>query len=247
MVIAGIGITPATSLAEGAGLTVENGIAVDAQGRTSDPDIWAAGDCACFPYKGDRIRLESVQNAIDQAEAVAKNILGAGEDYVPQPWFWSEFNTTLANYRSPGLNTSLRRGGDSATAASAPVAFGVMRRDACWPLTRLNDPRGYMTGKRLIEGGQVAGGPDGGRPRSRSDAAWLKGEVLRHRCGRLRGKKWPPRARGDCRGASAPDGVTGCARACSTCHHQLAAWRPDHRAACWNLFAVAPARCGLRR
>jgi 3-phenylpropionate/trans-cinnamate dioxygenase ferredoxin reductase subunit len=63
-------------LAEAAGLEVDNGIKVDAQGRTSDPAIWAAGDCASFPYRGDRIRLESVQNAIDQAEAVAKNMLG---------------------------------------------------------------------------------------------------------------------------------------------------------------------------
>jgi 3-phenylpropionate/trans-cinnamate dioxygenase ferredoxin reductase subunit len=71
IVIAGIGISPATALAEAAGLEVENGIKVDAQGRTSDPAIWAAGDCASFPYRGGRIRLESVQNAIDQAEAVA--------------------------------------------------------------------------------------------------------------------------------------------------------------------------------
>lgn len=73
---------------------------MDAQGRTSDPAIWAAGDCAVFPYKGALIRLESVQNAIDQAEAVAQNILGAGQDYVPQPWFWS-INMT-SNCKSPG-------------------------------------------------------------------------------------------------------------------------------------------------
>jgi 3-phenylpropionate/trans-cinnamate dioxygenase ferredoxin reductase subunit len=63
MVIAGIGIAPATALAEVAGLAIENGIRVDAQGRTSDPAIWAAGDCASFPWRGGRIRLESVQNA----------------------------------------------------------------------------------------------------------------------------------------------------------------------------------------
>ncbi len=89
-VIAGIGISPATALAEAAGLTLDNGIAVDAQGRTSDPAIWAAGDCASFPWREGRLRLESVQNAIDQAELVARNMLGAGADYAPVPWFWSD-------------------------------------------------------------------------------------------------------------------------------------------------------------
>ena len=89
-VIVGVGITPATGLAEAAGLTIDNGIRVDAGGRSSDPLVWAAGDCASFPWKGGRIRLESVPNAIDQAEAVAANILGAGRDYVATPWFWSD-------------------------------------------------------------------------------------------------------------------------------------------------------------
>ncbi|NNJ65669.1 MAG: FAD-dependent oxidoreductase, partial [Xanthomonadales bacterium] len=68
-VIVGIGIRPDTRLAEAAGIACDNGIAVDELGRTSAPDVWAAGDCASFPYKGGRLRLESVQNAIDQAEA----------------------------------------------------------------------------------------------------------------------------------------------------------------------------------
>ncbi|WP_161487254.1 FAD-dependent oxidoreductase, partial [Sulfitobacter sp. HI0023] len=76
-----------TRLAEAAGIAIDNGIAVDAQGRTSVPHVWAAGDCTSFPYRGTRIRLESVPNAIDQAECVADNILGAGRDYVAQPWF----------------------------------------------------------------------------------------------------------------------------------------------------------------
>ncbi|NRB36093.1 MAG: FAD-dependent oxidoreductase, partial [Rhodobacteraceae bacterium] len=89
-VIVGVGITPATDLAEAAGLVVENGIAVDAMGQTSDPHIWAAGDCASFPWKGQRIRLESVPNAIDQAEVVAQNMMGAQKNYVATPWFWSD-------------------------------------------------------------------------------------------------------------------------------------------------------------
>jgi 3-phenylpropionate/trans-cinnamate dioxygenase ferredoxin reductase subunit len=77
-VIVGIGILPRTMLAEEAGLTVANGIATDGQGRTSDPNIWAAGECASFPAAHGEMRLESVGHAIDHGELVAANILGGG-------------------------------------------------------------------------------------------------------------------------------------------------------------------------
>ena len=89
-VIVGTGIRPECTLAEAAGVAIENGIAVDDMGQTNIPGVWAAGDCASFPYKGNRMRLESVQNAIDQAEAVAANMLGAEKAYHPYPWFWSD-------------------------------------------------------------------------------------------------------------------------------------------------------------
>ena len=149
MVIVGIGIAPDTALAEAAGLAIENGIATDAQGRTSDPAIWAAGDCASFPYRGGRIRLESVQNAIDQAELVAQNILGAGLDYHPEPWFWSDqYDVKL---QIAGLNTGydrvvLRDGG----AARSHWYYAGERLLA---VDAMNDPRGYMIGKRLIAAG----------------------------------------------------------------------------------------------
>ena len=63
---------------------------VDDMGKRRRKGVWSAGDCANFPYKGGRLRLESVQNAIDQAEAVAANMLGAGKPYLPYPWFWSD-------------------------------------------------------------------------------------------------------------------------------------------------------------
>jgi 3-phenylpropionate/trans-cinnamate dioxygenase ferredoxin reductase subunit len=150
IVIAGIGITPATALAEAAGLEVDNGIKVDVQGRTSDPAIWAAGDCASFPYRGGRIRLESVQNAIDQAEAVAKNVLGAGEDYVPHPWFWSDqYDVKL---QIAGLNTGyedvvVRDSGDARS-------HWYYANDTLLSVDAMNDPRAYMVGKRLIEAGK---------------------------------------------------------------------------------------------
>ncbi len=150
LAIIGIGITPATELAETAGLAIDNGIAVDGQGRTSDPAIWAAGDCASFPWRGGRLRLESVQNAIDQAECVARNMLGAGGDYDPSPWFWSDqYDVKL---QIAGLNTgydhvAVRDGG-------AARSHWYYRGDTLLAVDAMNDPRGYMVGKRLIEAGK---------------------------------------------------------------------------------------------
>ena len=75
-VIVGVGITPMTILAEEAGLEIENGIRTDAEGRTSDASIWAAGDCASFPHQGGRIRLESVGNAIDSGRTGGRKHAG---------------------------------------------------------------------------------------------------------------------------------------------------------------------------
>ena len=106
-VIAGCGVVPGKTLAEAAGLEIENGIRTDALGRTSDPHIWAAGDCTSFPWRGGRLRLESVQNAIDQAECVADNLLGADRAYEPHPWFWSDqYDVKL---QIAGLNTGYRQ------------------------------------------------------------------------------------------------------------------------------------------
>ena len=150
MVIAGIGITPNDPLAVQAGVAVDNGIATDAQGRTSDPSIWAAGDCASLPYRGARIRLESVQNAIDQAEAVAKNILGAGEDYVPKPWFWSDqydVKLQIAGLNLGYDNVAVRDGGNARS-------HWYYKGDELLAVDAMNDPRGYMIGKRMIEAGK---------------------------------------------------------------------------------------------
>ncbi|KPA21080.1 Rhodocoxin reductase [Shimia sp. SK013] len=150
-VIVGVGIGPATALAEAAGLEIDNGIKTDAQGRTSDPDVWAAGDCASFPYRGTRIRLESVPNAIDQAEVVAENIMGAGKEYVAKPWFWSDqYDVKL---QIAGLNTGydhvVRRDGEGGS-----VSFWYYLGDALLAVDAMNAPRDYMVGKRLIESGK---------------------------------------------------------------------------------------------
>ncbi|MEX0338031.1 MAG: NAD(P)/FAD-dependent oxidoreductase [Arenibacterium sp.] len=151
VVIVGVGIAPSTKLAEMAGLDIDNGIKVDEQGRSSDPHIWAAGDCASFPHDGARLRLESVPNAIDMAECVAGNLMGAGEAYIPKPWFWSDqYDVKL---QIAGLNTGfdrvITRQGDART-----VSFWYYKGDRLLAVDAMNDPRGYMIGKRLIESGK---------------------------------------------------------------------------------------------
>jgi 3-phenylpropionate/trans-cinnamate dioxygenase ferredoxin reductase subunit len=147
-VIVGVGITPNTHLAEAAGLALDNGIATDELGRTSDMSIWSAGDCASFPWKGGRIRLESVGNAIDQAEVVAANILGAGVPYEAKPWFWSDqYDLKL---QIAGLNIGYdrivtRKGEGNVVSFWYYCGADLLAVDA------MNDSRAYMVGKRLIE------------------------------------------------------------------------------------------------
>ena len=148
--IVGVGILPGTGLAEAAGLTLNNGIETNSHSETSIPNIWAAGDCASFPYQGDRIRLESVPNAIDQAEIVAANMLGAGKDYVATPWFWSDqYEVKL---QIAGLNTGFT---DVVVRdSSATRSHWYYKSGALLAVDAMNDPRAYMVAKRLIEAGK---------------------------------------------------------------------------------------------
>ncbi|WP_272009628.1 NAD(P)/FAD-dependent oxidoreductase [Roseovarius sp. ZX-A-9] len=151
-VIVGVGITPATGLAEMSGLMIENGIKVNELGQTSDPAIWAAGDCASFPYNGGRARLESVPNAIDMAECVAENIMGAGKTYVPQPWFWSDqYDVKL---QIAGLNTGYDRIVTRPGDAEGATSFWYYKGAQLLAVDAMNEPRAYMVGKRLIDAGK---------------------------------------------------------------------------------------------
>lgn len=147
-VVVGIGVRPNSGLAERAGLTIGNGVMVDASGRTSDPHIWAAGDCACFLHDGDWIRLESVPHAIAQAEQVACNILGENCPYRPRPWFWSDQYAT--KLQIAGLN----RGFDHTEAATGPaedsLRVSYFRAGNLIAVDCINDARGFMTAKREL-------------------------------------------------------------------------------------------------
>ncbi|AUM74486.1 NAD(P)/FAD-dependent oxidoreductase [Paracoccus jeotgali] len=152
LAILGIGVDPETEVAAQAGLRIENGIACDSHGRTSDPAIWAAGDCASFPWQGQRMRLESVGNAIDMAELVAENMLGGGRDYQPKPWFWSDQYDAKLQIAGlgHGHDRIVTRPGDGAHGGSV----WYFREGQLLAVDALNDARAYMVGKRLIEAGR---------------------------------------------------------------------------------------------
>lgn len=110
LIIAGIGALPNTELAERAGLAIDNGICVNASMQTSNPHIYAAGDCCSFPHPkyGQRIRLESWRTAQEQAVVAANNMLGQPTEYDKVPWFWStQFDLTLqiSGLTEAGSNT----------------------------------------------------------------------------------------------------------------------------------------------
>lgn len=152
LAVVGIGIVPETTLAQDAGLQVDGGIVVDENARTSDAAILAAGDCTVFPYRGEKVRLESVQNAIDQAEHAADVICGVAEGpYRPVPWFWSDqYDTKL---QIAGLN----RGHDAVITRpgrrEGSLSVWYLSQGRFIAVDAINEPRAYMLGKRWLETG----------------------------------------------------------------------------------------------
>jgi 3-phenylpropionate/trans-cinnamate dioxygenase ferredoxin reductase component len=152
MVIVGIGIIPSVEplLAEGA--EGGNGVQVDAQCRTSLPDIYAIGDCAAHVNgfaDGAVIRLESVQNANDQATIAAKTICGEAVHYAATPWFWSnQYDLKLQTVGlSTGFDTAILRG-DPATRSFSVIYLkdGQVRALDC-----VNSVKDYVQGRKLVE------------------------------------------------------------------------------------------------
>jgi 3-phenylpropionate/trans-cinnamate dioxygenase ferredoxin reductase subunit len=128
VIIAGIGAVPETTLAATAGLAIDNGIACDDELRTSDPDIFAIGDCCSFAHRqigGKRLRLEAWRNAQDQAAVAAHNMLGGHQHHAAIPWFWSDqYDLTLqiAGFPGDGVETVRRE--------LRADAFIIFHRDA---------------------------------------------------------------------------------------------------------------------
>jgi 3-phenylpropionate/trans-cinnamate dioxygenase ferredoxin reductase subunit len=156
MVIVGIGIIPAVEPLLAAGADGGNGVAVDAQCRTSLPDIFAIGDCALHSNgfaEGATIRVESVQNANDQATVVAKTIAGTDTKYDAVPWFWSnQYDLRLQTVGlSIGYDKVVRRG-DPAERSFSLVYLKAGRVIA---LDCVNATKDYVQGRALVTGGIV--------------------------------------------------------------------------------------------
>ena len=151
LVIIGVGIVPNLELARDAGLKVENGIVVDQHARTSDPAIVAAGDCTWHhnPIYDRWLRLESVQNATDQARVAADTLCGKLTPYNALPWFWSDqydLKLQIAGL-SQGYDAVVTRGERDRGRSFA--AF-YLKQGQVIAVDAVNRPPEFMTGKKLI-------------------------------------------------------------------------------------------------
>ncbi len=152
-VIVGIGLVPNTALAAEAGLDCDDGIAVDGHCRSSDPQIWAIGDCCSHPspHYGRRIRLESVDNAFEQARTAAANLCGNALVHDKIPWFWSdqyELRMQIVGVSADGDTLVMR--GDPATRS---FSCCHLRDGALVALEAVNSPGDFMAARKLIAAG----------------------------------------------------------------------------------------------
>ncbi len=153
LVVVGIGVIPDIAIAEAAGLACENGISVDHLMRTSDPAIFAIGDCCNYHHwRADRkVRLESVQNATDQAKHVAKVIMGAQEDYREVPWFWSDQGDM--KLQMVGLSFDPDRFLVSGEPDDNAFAVYHFKGNDLIAIDTVNRPADHMMGRKFIQAG----------------------------------------------------------------------------------------------
>ncbi len=150
LVIVGVGVVPADELATAANIECSNGIVVDEYCRTSDPAIYAAGDCTNHPnlHYGRRLRLESVDNAFEQAASAALNMLGTPTVHDKVPWFWSD------QYDLKMIIIGLCQGHDSVvmrgSAASRSFSACYLRAGELIAIDSVNSPRDQMAARKLI-------------------------------------------------------------------------------------------------
>lgn len=152
LVIAGIGVTPDVAIAEQCGLTVNNGIVTDRHCRTSDPNIFAIGDCAARPmvhYEGRIARLESVHNAVEGAKIVAATLTGGKEHTEEAPWFWSDqYDLKL---QIAGLFHGYDHVAFRGVMADRAFAAFYYKGDKLIAVDAVNRPAEYLGAKMLIQ------------------------------------------------------------------------------------------------
>jgi 3-phenylpropionate/trans-cinnamate dioxygenase ferredoxin reductase subunit len=153
LIFVGIGVVPNVELARDAGLTIANGIAVNEHLQTDDPDIYAIGDCVEHPCAsaGCRLRLESVQNAADQAQHAALEIVGHGSPYRALPWFWTDqFDVKLQMAGiSQGHDLIVTRG----SAENRKLSVFYFKGDRLLAIDSINRPIDHMIGRKIIAAG----------------------------------------------------------------------------------------------
>jgi 3-phenylpropionate/trans-cinnamate dioxygenase ferredoxin reductase subunit len=150
LVVAGIGILPNSELAEAAGLECERGIVVDACSRTSDPAIVAAGDCTARRLAdGGLLRLESVQNAVEQGKSAAAALLGKERPFTASPWFWSDqYDVKLQMVGLSAGHDNLVLRGDPATQNFSVFYY---RADKLIAVDSVNRPNDHMPARKLLQ------------------------------------------------------------------------------------------------
>ena len=150
VVIIGVGIKPNIELAKSSGLTCDNGILVDANGQTSDPHIFAVGDCSNHPNNifKQRLRLESVQNAVEQAKSIAASIAGSHKPYQEVPWFWSDqYNIKL---QIAGISQHHDRRVIRGSPEEEKFAVFYQKEKRLIAVDAINSPKEFMVGKKWI-------------------------------------------------------------------------------------------------
>jgi 3-phenylpropionate/trans-cinnamate dioxygenase ferredoxin reductase subunit len=150
LVLVGIGVIPNSELARDAGLVVGNGVAVDENLRTGDEDIYAVGDCAEHPnpFAGARIRLESVQNAADQAQYVAGKITGRAGDYNAVPWFWTDqFEIKL---QMAGISEGHDRIATRGNRENRTLSVFYFKANRLIAIDSINRPVDHIVGRKLL-------------------------------------------------------------------------------------------------
>lgn len=169
VVVVGVGVSPAVALAAGAGLAVEDGVMVDGALRTSDPHVLAIGDCSSFPsaHAGRQVRIESVQNATDQARHAAAVLLGREPGpYSDLPWFWSHQGSTklqIAGLIRHGVHSVVR--GDQASGRFSVFSFAGGADDArLVAVESVNSPADHIAARRLLGAGLTLSPHDAADP-----------------------------------------------------------------------------------
>jgi 3-phenylpropionate/trans-cinnamate dioxygenase ferredoxin reductase subunit len=154
LVVVGIGVISNDGLALAAGLACDKGIIVDSELRTADPHIYAIGDCAAFPHPMAKglIRLESVQNAIDQGKAVAETIMGKPTRYTAVPWFWSDqYDVKL---QIVGLTQDYDETVTLGDLAAGRFSVLYFRNGGLIGIDSVNKPSDHVVGRKLFGAGK---------------------------------------------------------------------------------------------